>query len=146
MGKNANAKKDRSLVINLGKQRVSSNKKGQFLVNSESFTFQIDNEKATIDNTNILNFKNLLEFSDDDGLRHRHLKHNIINTKQQEQIEEQQGQIVEQQQQINNQQEINKELHEKNSKQQEQINELYKQNKELHRMMTNFVARSTTTE
>mmetsp|Transcript_26913 Transcript_26913/g.30964 ORF Transcript_26913/g.30964 Transcript_26913/m.30964 type:complete len:275 (-) Transcript_26913:97-921(-) len=146
MGKNANAKKDRSLVINLGKERVSSKNKGQFLVNSDSFTFQIGNEKATIDNKNILNFKNLLEFSDDDSLRHRHLKNNIMNTKQQEQIDEQQEQIIEQQQQINNQQEINNELHEKNSKQQEQINELYKQNKELHRMMTNFAAGSTTTE
>ena len=61
MGKNANAKKDRSLVINLGNNEVSSKKDGEFLVNSDSFTLQIGKKKVTIDKKNINKFKKLLK-------------------------------------------------------------------------------------
>jgi len=68
MGIKADANKDRSLVINLGKKSlgdngkvVSSNKKGEFLVNSDSFTIQIGKKEVTIDNKNIKNFAKLLK-------------------------------------------------------------------------------------
>merc|ERR1712238_487137 len=90
IGKNANAKKDRSLVINLNKKgdEVSSNKKGEFIVNSDSFTLQIGKKDVTIDKKNIQNFKNLLKNSAD---RRRHLEH--INKDQQAIIEELQKQV-----------------------------------------------------
>merc|ERR1712238_248819 len=90
MGFNADAKKDRSLVINLNKKgdTVSSNKKGEFLVNSDSFTLQIGKKDVTIDKKNIQNFKNLLKNSAD---RSRHLEH--INKDQQAIIEELQKQV-----------------------------------------------------
>merc|ERR1712194_689491 len=126
MGSNADAKKDRSLVINLNKKgdTVSSNKKGEFLVNSDSFTLQIGKKDVTIDKKNIQNFKNLLKKSADGR---RHLEHinkdqQAINEGLHKQVNKHEARIVEQEA-INNEQ-------------QKQINE-------LHRMLINFVGSST---
>jgi len=126
MGSNANAKKDRSLVINLNKKgdEVSSNKKGEFLVNSDSFTLQIGKKDVTIDKKNIQNFKNLLKKSADGR---RHLEH--INKDQQAINEELHKQVNKHEARIVEQEAINNE-------QQKQINE-------LHRMLINFVGSST---
>merc|ERR1712238_627791 len=131
MGFNADAKKDRSLVINLNKKgdTVSSNKKGEFLVNSDSFTLQIGKKDVTIDKKNIQNFKNLL--TDD----RRHLEH-INNNKQQVIIEELHKQL-------NVQQVINNQQEERIVEQEERINEQQEQINELHRMLIDFVGRST---
>jgi len=147
MGSNANAKKDRSFVINLNKKgdEVSSNKKGEFLVNSDSFTLQIGKKDVTIDKKNIQNFKNLLKNSAD---RSRHLEH--INKDQQAIIEELHKQVnkhearIVEQQVINNKQEARiVEQEERNNEQQKQIKEQQEQINELHRMLIDFVGRST---
>merc|ERR1712194_442903 len=119
MGSNANAKKDRSLVINLNKKgdEVSSNKKGEFLVNSDSFTLQIGKKDVTIDKKNIQNFKNLLNNSADGR---RHLEH--INKDQQA---------------------IIKELHKQVNKHEARIVEQEERINELHRMLIDFVGRYT---
>jgi len=119
MGLNADAKKDRSLVINLNKKgnEVSSTSKGEFLVNSDSFTLQIGNKAVTINKKNIKNFKNLLKNSVD---RRRHLEH--INKDKQAIIEK---------------------LHKQVNKHEERIVEQQEQINELHRMLIDFVGRST---
>jgi len=146
MGKNANAKKDRSLVINLGTKKVSSTNDGEFLVSSDSFTLRIDNEEATIDKKNIKNFKDLLKSLEspcDD-------KDNIVNVKNNagkflkltcatikergicnNKVKKQKGKTAadfccsceadRRLEQINKQQAINEELHKQVNAQQEQI-------------------------
>ena len=113
MGKNANAKKDRSLVINLGNNEVSSKKDGEFLVNSDSFTLQIGKKKVTINKKNINKFKKLLK-------RGNRRLEEITN---QHEINKQ----------VKEQQVIIEELHKQNEKQQKQIDEL----------MNNFFAQSS---
>jgi len=123
MGFKADANKDRSVVINLGKNsfsanleeggnQVSSNNKGEFLVSADFFTFQIGNKKATINKKNFNKFfKKALPKK---KLVDRRLKHTIDdkqqsineqlhkhNEQQQATIEEQQGHIEKQQEQIN---------------------------------------------
>jgi len=123
MGFKANANKDRSLVINLGKKlkQVSSKKAGEVLVNSDFFTIQIGKNKVTINKKNIKTFAELLKKGD-----RRHLE-------QQPHIKEQQSIINKLQQQnddlqatIDEQQVINEEQQGQNEKLQEQINELYR--------------------
>ena len=140
LGNNANAKKDRSLVINLNKKgdKVSSNKKGEFLVNSDSFTLQIKKEFVTIDKKNIQIFKNLLENSDEGR---RHLEH--INKDQQATIEELHKQVNEQEERNVKQEERNVKQEERNNEQQERIDEQQEQINELHRMLIDFVGLST---
>mmetsp|Transcript_35122 Transcript_35122/g.40083 ORF Transcript_35122/g.40083 Transcript_35122/m.40083 type:complete len:468 (+) Transcript_35122:87-1490(+) len=106
MGFKADANKDRSLVINLGKKgkQVSSNNKGEFLVNSDSFTIQIGKKEVTIDKKNIKTFEKLLK---NGGRRYLAAQQPHIDEQQsiikelQQQNEEQQGQIKKQQEQIN---------------------------------------------
>jgi len=146
MGKNANAKKDRSLVINLGTKKVSSTNDGEFLVSSNSFTLRIDNEEATIDKKNIKNFKDLLKSLEspcDDKDDIVNVKNNagkfkkiscalikergICNNK----VKKQKGKTAadfccsceadRRLEQINKQQAINEELHKQVNAQQEQI-------------------------
>merc|ERR1712238_529863 len=112
--------------------------KGEFLVNSDSFTLQIKNKFVTIDKKNIQIFKNLLENSDEGR---RHLEH--INKDQQATIEELHKQVNKHEERIFEQEE-------RNDKQQEQIKEQHKQIKaqqeqinEIRLMLINFVGRST---
>merc|ERR1712238_431305 len=127
IGTNAIAKKDQSMVINLltGKD-AKAKKTGEFRLHSKVFAIRINNVEVKIDKKNIQNFKDLLK----DKTR-RHLG-NIINNKQQEQIDDQQEQLVQQEAIID-------ELHtqivvqeERNIEQDERINE-------LHRMVTNLL-------
>merc|ERR1711865_903958 len=154
IGTNANAKKDRSLVINLNKKgdEVSSNRKGEFLVNSDSFTLQIKKEFVTIDKKNIQIFKNLLTNSDEgrrnleqinkdqqatiEELHKQVNKHEERIFEQEERIVEQEERIVEQEERNDKQQEQIKEQHTQIKAQQEQINE-------IRLMLINFVGRST---
>lgn len=108
MGFKADANKDRSLVINLGKKgkQVSSNNKGEFLVNSDFFTIQIGKKEVTINKKNIKNFKKLLK-KPNNGRSHLELQpaqieqQQATNEQQQAQIKQQQGHIEKQQEQIN---------------------------------------------
>jgi len=115
------------MVINLltGKDAKAKDK-GEFRLHSKVFTIRINNVEVKINKNNIKNFKKLLK----DNNR-RHLG-NIINNKQQEQIDDQQEQLVQQEAIID-------ELHtqivvqeERNIEQDERINE-------LHRMVTNLL-------
>jgi len=109
MGVQADANKDRSLVINLGKKlkQVSSNKEGQVLVNADSFTFQIGGKTATIDKKNFNKFfKKALpkKGKPEDGgarARRRLQQQHALDEKQQSTIHELQQQIEKQQEQIN---------------------------------------------
>jgi len=109
MGRNANAKKDQSMVINLGTGKATSAKKGEFLVKSKVITFQIGTKKAIINNKNIETFTDLLE-NPNNGSRH---------LERQKQIDEQQERIVKQEA-------INKQQQAIIEKQQKQIDELYR--------------------
>eukprot|EP00751_Fragilariopsis_kerguelensis_P015553 CAMPEP_0170849094 /NCGR_PEP_ID=MMETSP0734-20130129/9785_1 /TAXON_ID=186038 /ORGANISM="Fragilariopsis kerguelensis, Strain L26-C5" /LENGTH=311 /DNA_ID=CAMNT_0011218661 /DNA_START=248 /DNA_END=1180 /DNA_ORIENTATION=+ len=129
MGIKADANKDRSLVINLGKKSlgdngkvVSSNKKGEFLVNSDSFTIRIGKKEVTIDKKNIQNFAKLLK---NNGGR-RSLAQQTHSDEQQSIIKEMQQQNEEQQATIEEQQAINEQQQGQIEKQQEQINKLYR--------------------
>ena len=110
MGKNANAKKDRSLVINLGNNEVSSKKDGEFLVNSDSFTLQIGKKKVTINKKNINKFKKLLKRGN-------------------RRLEE-----------ITNQHEINKQVKEQQVIIEELHKQIEKQQKQIDELMNNFFA------
>mmetsp|Transcript_6007 Transcript_6007/g.6477 ORF Transcript_6007/g.6477 Transcript_6007/m.6477 type:complete len:167 (+) Transcript_6007:576-1076(+) len=130
MGYKANANEDRSLVINLGKKgkQVSSNNKGEFLVNSDFFTIQIGKKEVTIDKDNINNFEKLLNNS---GRRHLEQQPHIdeqqsIINELQEQNDKQQSIINELQQQNDKQQAIDEQQQGQIEKQQEQINKLYR--------------------
>merc|ERR1712238_21806 len=127
IGTNAIAKKDQSMVINLltGKDAKAKDK-GEFRLHSKVFTIRINNVEVKIDKNNIKNFKKLLK----DNNR-RHLG-NIINNKQQEQIDDQQKQLVQQEA-------INEELHKQIVVQEERIVKQDKRINELHRMMTNLL-------
>ena len=75
MGTNGRAKKDRSVVINLGIKKATSNNIGEFR-NSDSFTLEIDNTKAIIDGKKIKNFIALIfGISDNDADQHRRRRH-----------------------------------------------------------------------
>merc|ERR1712238_18677 len=132
MGFKADANKDRSLVINLGKKlkQVSSKKEGEVLVNSDFFTIQIGKNKVTINKKNTKTFAELLKEGDRRHLEQQpHIKEqeSIINKLQQQNddqqatIDEQQGSIDEQQATIDEQQVINEEQQGQIEKLQEQI-------------------------
>lgn len=144
MGFKADANKERSVVINLGKngKPVSSNKKGEFLVQSNFFTIQIGKKKVTINKKNINNFAKLL--NKDDGRRHLAAQqphndeqhHSSIMNKLQQYIEEQQVTNKEQQA-------TNKEQQATIDEQQGQIEKLQEQMNELYHMMTTTARLST---
>mmetsp|Transcript_6010 Transcript_6010/g.6479 ORF Transcript_6010/g.6479 Transcript_6010/m.6479 type:complete len:174 (+) Transcript_6010:576-1097(+) len=140
MGYKANANEDRSLVINLGKKgkQVSSNNKGEFLVNSDFFTIQIGKKEVTIDKDNINNFEKLLNNS---GRRHLEQQPHIdeqqsIINELQEQNDKQQSIINELQQQNDKQQAIDEQQQGQIEQQQGQIEKQQEQINKLYRMMT----------
>ena len=149
MGFKADASKDRSLVINLGKKdkQVSSKKEGEVLVNSDYFTIQIGNKKVTIDKKNIKTFANLLKKGDRRHLEqqpHIEEQQSIINEQLHKHIEEQQATIDEQQAINEQQQATNKQQQATIEEQQGQIEKQQEQINELYRMMTAAAAWSST--
>mmetsp|Transcript_57582 Transcript_57582/g.64403 ORF Transcript_57582/g.64403 Transcript_57582/m.64403 type:complete len:138 (+) Transcript_57582:704-1117(+) len=113
MGRNANAKKDQSMVINLGTEEATSTKKGEFLVSSNVITFQIGTKKASINDKNFNKFFKKVLKKNPENRRRRHLKHTLNDDDDQQAniIEELHSQVNAQQEQIHNQQEQIHELH-----------------------------------
>ena len=115
------------MVINLlTGEDAKAKKTGEFCLHSKVFTIRINDVEVKINQNNIKNFKNILK----DNNR-RHLE-NIINNKQQEQIDDQREQLVQQEAIID-------ELHKQVNVQEKQIIEQDERINELHRMMTNLL-------
>ena len=76
MGTNANAKNDRSFVINLLEDKEATSKKaGEFRVHSKKIVIHINGVEVQINKNNIQNFKNLLKNNN-----RRHLEQNNNNS------------------------------------------------------------------